>query len=225
MKKVFLPIFILILFSCSVVFKENSFLSRERVKVTITESDSFFYHIYFENIDDKKESYGKTISSLDSLAILYLFPGKYNIYVYGIVPKTEESFYIQKFRVLKEVEIITQNEIIISQLFDLYPVFNIEKYNSDNYLLELDLKEIYEMFSISSLSVKQNSDRTRSLTWKTDNESLKVYALIPFYQSGEWFMNISFSIKSKIDESELEKSGINLSTTYLKNIPLGNISN
>ncbi|HOJ64215.1 MAG TPA: hypothetical protein PLE45_07315 [Spirochaetota bacterium] len=224
MKKIFL-FSLFILSSCSVILYDDSIIiQKKRVSLEFSQTNFSIYHIYFEKIGDKKESKGFTIFKPDNFLVAYLFPGTYNIYLYSIVPKTDTTFCVSKYKILKNIKITEEKNIFVDDNFkDLYPSFSIEKYDEESYLLTIDMKDCYELFSISSMSIKQGTDKTRSIDFSFDKYFLKVFAIIPFYQNGDWFMNISFSIKSKIDFGNLENNNIFLSTTYIPNIFLINI--
>ncbi len=219
--KLFFLILILITFSCMVEFYDNSSIGETSIFIRILDDTSYIYHIYFENINCKTKSKGQNLNNKNYITFK-IYPGIYNIYIYRIVPKTDSSFCVDKYKVLKNIKIVNKKSIELT-LEDLYPDFKFES-NNNEYIIKIYMDKIYEIFGLSSISIKQGDDKVRSILCSYSKEENIYYSIIPFYQQGDWFMNISFYLKSKVDSNELEKDNIYISTTYLKNIFLGTVT-
>jgi hypothetical protein len=215
-------LFIFLLISCESVIKEKTTINPITANIKLYENlnqQSCAYHVYFKNHEYRGESYAFNLFDIQNEKVLKILPGRYDVYSYGFIDKTENTKKVYSYKIIKNFEIYSDKDINI-ELIELQPDFKVIV-EDNTYKLVIFMKNIYDIFSISSLSVKQGSDKVRSLDFQFDKNDLIYYASIPFYQSGDWFMNISFSIKSKINEDELSKDQIKISTSNFTNVYIG----
>ena len=223
MKRILL-LFSIFLLGCFTVEHEQLFVEYEDFFITIDDNsdDIFGYHIYFENQKDRYKSYGINQYEYNVKIKVSLFPGIYNIYTYGLVEKTSSSKKVYSFNTKKGVECFVNSErnILIKPCV-LIPQADILENFIDLPILKVYMSELIDIFSLSSLSVKQGTDRVRSVTYEYDENDITYNANVSLYENGDWYMNISYLLKSKKDSNILEQDNIYISTSYFKNIFLG----
>ena len=212
---------ILFFFSCSMGF-ENKDEKIEIVNLSFTVNDEAdqidLWHIYFRNISDKSRSCSINAFDKNEEYSTALFPGRYNIYAYGLIEKTATTKNVFSYSNMLDYECFNNEKIQIN-LDELIPEF--EVVTDDQPYIKIDMRKLKESFSLSSISLKQGSDRSRSLDF---NRSDNNYCIAPFslVENGDWFLNISYSLKdSKCDDDKLEKDEIKISTSYFSNLYLG----
>lgn len=153
-----------------------------------------------------------------------LFPGIYNIYAYGLVEKTETSKKVYSYSIKKNLECFenSKNDILLDFTILTPSAEIIIEDPIDTPILKVYIEGISDIFSLSSLSVKQGSDRVRSVDFERHDDTMTYTAPVPIYENGDWYMNISYSLKSsKKDEDALDADDIYISTSYFKDIFLG----
>ncbi len=217
----FILIFVLWLFSCDSEVKKELVIKPFDVSLKLRdfpEQRSDVYHVFLKNVDTNDSS-GTDIFMPDNRIAIRLYPGVYNIYCYGLVDKTQTSKKVFSYRILKNIGIYESQELNID-LSTLVPDFSISG-QTQGYLLKVFMNEIYDIFSVSSLSVKQGTGRAVSIDYQLDKENLFYYSPIELIKSGSWFMNISYSLKSKVDDKVLKRDNINISTSNFTDIYLG----
>lgn len=225
MRKTIIFVLILIIISCqqepSIIKKEESI---KNIKLSLSINDDSediqVYHIYLKHISDKTKSFAVNCFDLTNDLNISLFPGVYNFYSYGLVDKTETSKNVFSYSIIENIKLFENNDIKL--YFNiLNPDVKIEYDEVNNKVyLKVFINELFGIFTVSSISLKQGIDRVRSLDFnKLDNIYL---AEVPLYENGEWFLNISFSLlSSKKDNIILDKDNIYISTSYFKDIFLG----
>ncbi len=225
MKKLFLLfiIFVIIL-SCqeSSIIKENEKIKNKNIILTIYDNSKniILYHVYFKNINDSKESFAVNNFDLTDDIKTSLFPGIYNLYIYGLIDKDENSKMVFSYSIINNLEIY-ENKNIKLDLTQLDPDVLVEYDNIKNKVyLKIYMNELGGIFSISSLSLKQGNDRFRSLDIQKENNFY--FTEVPLIENGDWFMNISYLLyDSKKRSDVLIKDNISISTSYFKDIFLG----
>lgn len=215
-------VLIFLLISCESVINEKVTINPVNVNVKLYENlnlQSCVYHVFFKSQKYRGKSYAFNLFDINNEKSLKIFPGKYDVYSYGIIDKTENTKKVYSYKIIKNFEVYS-DKVINIELIELRPNFKVIL--EDNiYTLIIFMDKIYDIFSISSLSVKQGNDKVRSLDFHLNKNDLIYYADIPFYQNGDWLMNVSFSIKSKIDEDTLNNDQIKLSTSNFTNVFIG----
>lgn len=98
--------------------------------------------------------------------------------------------------------------------------------NENNQIkLIVNMDGLNDIFSLSSLSLKQGTDKLRSIDFSYDEINNCYCSTVAFYQNGSWFLNISYEVKaSAIEENSLENDNIKISTSYFQNIYLGEMN-
>lgn len=225
MKNIICFILLFCLFSCINIIKSSEDIKNAEIKVGLFDltDDAVLYHIYFKNIYNKKKSTGYNIFDISSDISFYIYPGVYNIYTYGLFEKTSTSLKVLNYDIRKNIDIFNDsNKNIQVEMKLLTTSYDVEyDSKSENAILKIHMNEIYDIFSLSSISVRQGEDRVRSLSYYFDERDLSYIVDVPLYENGDWFMNISYKLKSKIDDDLLDGSDIYISTSYFKDIYLG----
>lgn len=224
-KKIFIFFILALIISCQqdpVIVKEEETIKKVDLSLSINNQseDIEVYHIYLKNISDNARSYAVNNFDLTNDLNISLFPGVYSLYSYGLIDKTETSKKVFSYSIIENIEFFQNKKIKLSFKI-LNPDVLIEyDYINDKVFLKVFMNDLYGFFTVSSISIKQGSDRVRSLDFiKLDNIYL---AEVPLYENGEWFLNISYSLlSSKINKSILDNDNIYLSTSYFKDILLG----
>jgi hypothetical protein len=181
-------------------------------------TDEKLIHIYFQNLKNKKDSFGKNIFDLTDDFAVNLFPGRYDIYFYGLDAKTSTTMKVYSTCMKKNIEIFSYGEIsMIPEV--LSPEVETKK-TSENWNVSIMMNELYDILSLSAFSLKQGSEKLKSFDYEYDEFGKKYFSSVPDIK-GSWYMNVSYSIKSKIDEEVLKKDNINISTSYFSNLNLG----
>jgi|GEM_PF-3538410 len=222
--KSFLLLFFLFSFLCcdeTIMNKEN--INDVTIVLSFSEeyvNDIVIYHVYFYNNQDKSKSKGFNIAEINKEFKTNIFPGIYDIYVYGLVEKTESSLKVFSYDYSLKLKCFNDIQNLKINLKELIPDF---KLNTDLVIpmIKISMSGISDLFSLSSLSIKQGSDRVRSLDLIYDKDKNIYTAEIPVYDNGLWLMNISYSLKSKINKSALSNDNLYISTSYFKDIYLG----
>jgi hypothetical protein len=211
----------LFLFSCNAITNVEEIINPEKFSFAIdSTSDINCYHIFFQNVNDKTKNFGLNKFDKNDFET-DVFPGIYNIYLYGLVDKTDTTKKVSTYLSLKNVSLKNKDKSIISlKPMILEPKFFLEP-AENKYILKVDLTGIYEMFYVSSISVKQGQDKVKSIDFFSDSVNENYYCEITYYQTGIWYANISLGLKNKIDEKELNKDCLSISTNYFSNIYLG----
>ena len=227
MKKLFILFLIIFIICCQnePIIKEKESIDNVNISLSIEDesNDIEIYHIYLRHITDKSKSNAINCFDLSNDTSLSLFPGIYNFYLYGLIAKTEKSKQVFSYGILNNIECFNNKNFSI-KFKKLYPDVEIQNIESENKVfLKINMNELSGIFSLSSVSIKQGSDRVRSLKFNKENNYY--VAEVPLYENGEWFMNISYLLlSSKKDDKILDKDNIYISTSYFKNIYLGDFN-
>jgi hypothetical protein len=197
----------------------------EPVPVSITWDSSsdpvLLYHLF---IDGGDSDYAFNSNGDDHILECMLFPGVYDLYLYGMSQKSETTVSITSW---------SKQNIVIShgvpaditttlQVVDITGSLEINGKSSVH--LAVPCQDLDSIFSLSSLSVKQGSDRVRRVEAEYDENHECWGAVIPVSRVGIWSFNISLQPCNLYDDKVIEYSGYRLSTTYIKNIPLGEVA-
>ncbi len=225
MKKIFIFFVLIIIITCQqepTIIKKEVSINDINLSLSISEQSEEIqlYHIYLKHISDNKKSFAINCFDLTADLNISLFPGVYNLYSYGLVNKTETTKKVFSYSNIEKIKLFEDKK---TELFFkiLTPDVLIEYDNINNkVVLKVFMNELYSIFTVSSISIKQGIDRVRSLDFiKQDNIYL---AEVPLFENGEWFLNISYSLlSSKKNKSILDKDSIKISTSYFSNIFLG----
>lgn len=222
MKKFFILFIIIIIFSCSSesIIKEKEKIDNVSLSLSLDDQSSNIevYHIYLKHVSDKTKSIAVDYFDLSDDISLSVFPGMYNLYSYGLVTKTETSKQVYSYSILNNIGCFSDKNINIK--FDKLSPDAVIQTIEDKFFLKINMNELSEIFSLSSLSLKQGNDRYRSLTFHKENNYY--IAEVPFYENGKWYMNISYLLlSSKKNDETLEKDNIYISTSHFSDIYLG----
>ena len=173
-----------------------------------------------KHIKEKTKSVAINYFDLSDDISISIFPGIYNLYSYGLVAKTETSKKVYSYGFINNLECFNNGNIVLKYNV-LYPEAEVQYIESENkVILKINMNDLSGIFSVSSISLKQGSDRVRSLSFYKYNENY--IADVPLYENGEWYMNISYSLlSSKKDNDILDKDNIYISTSYFSDIYLG----
>jgi hypothetical protein len=225
MKKLFLITVIVLIFSCTKILVDQENIDYIRLKISINDQyyyNIFCYHIYFENIQDHSRSFGINNLDKNNFMTVIIYPGKYNIYTYGLTIKSSVSKNVYSYSIKKNIDLFDQINTIEINMDILKPKINLEYSKEENvYNLIISMQDISEIFSLSSFSLKQGSDSYKKI-YLDYNASLFCYiSNIDIIQNGSWYANISFYLKNKYDEKLCEQDNIQISTSYFNDIFLG----
>ena len=150
-----------------------------------------------------------------------IFPGEYNIYCYGLDRKDNEKFMPVSGAVISRKIRINNDEVVEISMIEVIPeyelVYSIEK---EIFEINIDFKKYDTLFSISSVSIKQGNQRVRGLEYRYISEEQKYLSETDIECYGDWFFNISYSIKNKIDKKALSSDGISITTNSFINLYL-----
>lgn len=224
MKNYTLFILIAFIISCQSTIYEKPKIDNIDLSIDLKEEDLtqsiLLYHLYFENHNNKDESIGVNYHESGNNLKVSLFPGVYNIYAYGLIEKTNTSKKVYSFSIEKNIKCFDNSDILIN-LKTLAPQAEIVIIENLP-VLKVNMNDLYEIFYLSSLSIKQGGDRVRSLDYSFNNNDKSYIANVPLYENGDWYFNISYCLKSKIDKDILNKDNVDISTSYFSSIYLGN---
>jgi hypothetical protein len=225
MKKMLLLIMLVISVSCTKILIDEEEISKIPVLIRLNDdynNETAVYHILFENINNDKKSFGINLPKENTELQTKVFPGNYNIYVYGLAVKTAASKKVLSYSINKNFEIIPDNKNFEVKLVKLLPDIRLE-FDPDliEYDISVNMTGIFEIFSLSSLSIKQGTDRYRSVKFIYDPDSSSYTAKMQLIQNGIFYANIGYMLKSKIDEKALELDNIYISTSLFSDIYLG----
>jgi len=222
MKKLIICIFIILsIMSCSNIINQDEKIIPSQYNFFVdTTSDISTCHFFVQNVSNRNKNFGLNLFENKNF-MLDLFPGKYNFYFYDLIYKTDTTKKVYSYSAIKDVfvEIGKKRTIVINPII-LQPNLSIKNENS-YYTVLVNLNDIYEMFSVSSISIKQGTDKYRSINCYANEKDSNYCGEVPFFQSGSWYANISFAIKSKNDETVLSQDNLNISTSNFSNIYLG----
>ena len=96
----------IIIFSCTEnIFKEEKIDDVEiNLKIDEGYQDKLnIYHIYFYNRNNKKERFGINLFNDNNIS-LSIFPGIYDIYIYGLNEKNEDSLKVFSYYIINGIE-------------------------------------------------------------------------------------------------------------------------
>lgn len=219
--------FILLLFtvtiavySCSEPFMIEEKIYPVRISISIKSPGESpgLYHIYYKHI--KEKSFSRGIVTESSTSKIELFPGTYTIYLYKLADKSEKYKKVISYRVIRDVKIFSPL-CLSEELILLSPVVKHSR-EQEGLRLWLPMDGVYELFTISSLSVKQGSSRNKSVSPGYNKHRKRYEVVVPVNNEGLWFINISYALRSsKIDKVSLKEAGISVSTSNFSNVPLG----
>lgn len=185
--------------SCTKILIDEEKISEIPVLIRLNDDYYFeisYYHLYFENKINDKKSYGINLSKENNTVKIDLFPGLYNIYVYGLADKTSTSKKVFSYSINKEIKIFPNNKIINISLIKLLPDIKLEFDRLNNfYNIFVNVREISDIFSLSSLSIKQGNARYKSIDFIFDYDSMNYKAEISVNENGSWYANIAYSLK------------------------------
>jgi hypothetical protein len=206
------------LLSCSESLEINEKIEPVNIRIKIIpDSQENLFHIFFQNIKNRNLSFGINTIEINDIST-NIKPGIYNIYIYGFNDKTETSKKVYSYCILRNNEEFNDDQIM-GVMKVLTPDSNIDI--NKTYKIMIYMNDIYDIFSVSSLSLKLGEDKLKSIEFNY-NETQKYYFSNELnYISGKWYMNISYLLKSKIDENAIKKDNITISTSYFSNIYLG----
>lgn len=219
--KFFIFLFITLLFSCSEYITKDIKLKDLVLTINFVRDKLPAYnHFFIENLVNSGDSYSFTIeNSANDIFKLTIKEGVYSIYYFGLTNKTDATYMITSFFYKKNFS-LNKNFNLCIEPRAFSPEFSAIK-NSSIVSINIDAKEIYEFSYLSSISIKQGSDRYRSSTFSFDDKTFSYLSNIDILYNGDWYMNNSYTIRYKFDNS-ITKTGIKLSTIYLPDIFLGN---
>jgi len=223
MKKILIFILFCLFLSCEEnIINENEKIEKIKVNLSITNNEvNPLYHIYVKNNSSYKKSLSYDLTNSNEL-FLECERGNYNLYILSLIDKSATAKYANK--IYYSEESLFENKIITVELTEVYPETSIIIYNNLPRLI-INFQKYENLFSISSLSLKQGTDKVKSLSFNYDAANKYYYADITLYQNGEWLLNTSFSVKAAAqDEKKLSDDNIILSTTAFTNITLGSFN-
>lgn len=226
MKKTLAFICIPFLLCCQNAVSMDEKISEKRVSISFEsdKSNPRYYHLYCENIGDKKRSKGLLLKGADGPQVeIHLFPGRYNIYLYGLTPKGEKSTSLCSSALLKGAAIFDDRVISLSPL-ELTPVFS---YHLDRekgvVTVVVEAGQTSALLRLSSLSLKQGSSRREALKFSYDKENGLYRASTTIKGGGASYLNLSYSLKGPKDQALLKEKGLSISTSSFKGLFLCNI--
>jgi hypothetical protein len=217
---IFFILNLLTLFSCNLSLSLEEKIPPVTLQINFNKlTDEKLFHIYFQNQNDKKHSIGFDYFDLSVSPDFSIFPGIYNIYIYGLNDKSSTTEKIYSYKIIRSVEIFSSKEIVVEPV-KLNPEFKIEKTTDSTYKIYIMMNDLYEIFSLSSFSLKQGQEKLKSMDidYSTDKQCYISY--VPNIY-GSWYGNFSYSLRSKIDDEILKHDGITISTSYFSNIYMG----
>lgn len=225
----FVIFFFIHIISCTQSINIKEKITRKKIKLEIMDNfeKNQYYHFYFENINDKSNSSGLVKENNENIheIVIELFPGIYNIYCYGLAEKTGKTKKVFSFQTLTEIEIFREKEFKIKTR-KLYPEFDLHiNEDSNSVKLLINMQELNNFFSVSTISIKQGSNRNKTVNYSYNKIEKKYEAIISIEKTGDWYLNISYSLKSKKDKRCLKNNNIKISTNYFKDIYLCTINN
>lgn len=200
--------------SCSNYIDENLHLKKADLKIIMNNelNNAVYHHIFLENIDIKDKSLHQYYYDFKDYLELSVSYGSYNLYYFGLSYKNETSMNVINYSYIKNIKVNKDLNLSMKiEKFEPQYSLNIE----DNIItIMIDVKDVSDFFALSSVSIKQGSDRYRSSEFEY-NESMKNYITsVQKQYFGDWYMNLSFYMKYKFEKSILMNENIKLSTSY-----------
>lgn len=181
------------------------------------ENNAIIYHFFLEN-RALNISYSYSFTDKESLAFV-VKEGTYDIYYFGLIKKNDTSYMVISYSYEKNMS-IHNNLILNMNVKGFFPNYQTIK-NSENIIeLKIFVSDVIEFSYVSSISVKQGSDRYRSVNFLYDEIKKLYLSNIPIQYSGSWYMNISYTVRYRFNNS-IENSGYKLSTSYFSDNFLG----
>lgn len=179
------------------------------------------YHLYFEHLSDKKRSKGVIVEAKESLLIEEsLFPGRYNLYVYGLAPKSSKKTQVVSFSFLPELELF-RDRVLDIDCRTLAPSYSSEiDREKGELVVMIDAESLMGLFRLSSLSIKQVDSRVKALKFSYDGDRKLYLATAQVEADDECRINLSLSLKGACDQSLLKKRELTISTTSFKGLLL-----
>lgn len=177
------------------------------------------YHLYFEHQSDKKRSKGIVVEAKESLLIEEsLFPGRYNLYVYGLAPKSSKKTQVVSFSFLPDLELL-RDRVLDIDCPTLTPSYSSEIDRETGELkVMVDADSLMGLFRLSSLSIKQMDNRIRALKFSYDGQRKLYLATAQVEPDDECHINLSYSLKGPYDRNLLQERELTISTTYFKGL-------
>jgi hypothetical protein len=206
--------------SCSnEIISEKEEITQPEISLVVNDkNNNSLYHVYFKNSESYTKSSSVNLNKEKKTKSTLKF-GNYSVYALSFAPKTTSNYCCDKF--WSTTIDITESKTLLAEPVILKPDAEIIYENGEVQII-IHTERYNDIFSISSLSLKQGSDKVRSLNFIYNEKDKNYSAKITLYRNGEWYYNISFTLKAgAIDEKTLEKDGIKLSTTAFQDISLG----
>lgn len=207
----------IVMYSCSDPQVIEEKITPVPLSVTIQGSDTSagVYHIYYKH--NKTKNYSKGVVTDNRSNTLKLFPGIYTIYLYKLADKSTKYKMVESFSVIKDVKVFSRLNLT-PQLTTLSHTVTYCREN-DRVQISLAMDGLYELFTISSLSVQKGSSRSKSVSHKYNRSFNRYEAFIVLESDEVWSVNLSYALRSsKIEKTVLTQSGISISTRRFNNI-------
>ncbi|OHD44456.1 MAG: hypothetical protein A2086_06805 [Spirochaetes bacterium GWD1_27_9] len=223
--KIYILLLFCLLISCSAIDNISEKTELINIKIINESTDDICYHLFFENIKNSKYSFGINQTNKDQSLDIKLIYGSYNVYIYGLINKTDTTKKVYSYQIIKENKFFN-NSILNVKTENLEPQLDLALNEETNdYNLTILVDKIFSILYISSISIKQGTLKTKSLKLSYVDQEKKYITEKISGEKGVWLLNISFGIKTKIDKSILTKDNITISTTNFTNIVIGEFYN
>lgn len=216
-------LFFPLMLCCQNVLSLEESIGERRLSLSIAPDPAapLQYHLYFEHLSDKKRSQGIVVRADESLLIEEkLFPGRYNLYVYGLAPKSNTTMQVVSFSFLPELELF-KDRVLDIDCSTLTPSYSCEIDREKGELkVIVDADALMGLFRLSSLSLKQAGTRVKALNFSYDKRRKLYIASAPLESEGECLINLSYALKGPHARNLLKEKELSISTTYFKGLLL-----